>query len=151
MGLKLGYHFDSLTFASALEYRVDKNENPVDASLSERTTWLSKNSLKYQLNPNWRLIGKYNHSESTSSLGEFYDGNYSEAVIGYAYRPIDHDRLNALFKYTYFYNVPSVDQVTIANTAAEYIQKAISSRRMSPMISHLAGRSGANTLTVRAS
>lgn len=124
VGLKLGYHFDSLTFASALEYRVDKNENPVDASLSERTTWLTKNSLKYQLNPNWRLIGKYNHSESTSSLGEFYDGNYSEAVIGYAYRPIDHDRLNALFKYTYFYNVPSVDQVTIANTAAEYIQKS---------------------------
>ena len=124
VGARMGYSFDGLTFASALEYRVDKNENPVDASVSERTTWLTKNSLKYRLNPNWRLIGKFNHSESESSLGEFYDGNYTEAVLGYAYRPIDHDRLNTLFKYTYFYNLPSADQVTVANTAAEYIQKS---------------------------
>lgn len=124
LGLKLGYSFDSLSFASAFEYRVDESENPVDASSSERSTWLTKNSLKYQLNPDWRLLGKYNHSESSSSLGEFYDGNYTEAVIGYAYRPIGHDRLNALLKYTYFYNLPSVDQVTVENTAAEYIQKS---------------------------
>ncbi len=124
VGLRLGYSFDGLTFASALEYRVDNNESPVDATTSERTTWLTKNSLKYQLNPDWRLIGKYNYSESTSSLGEFYDGTYTEAVLGYAYRPISHDRLNALFKYTYFYNLPSAGQVTVANTAAEYIQKS---------------------------
>ncbi len=124
LGLRLGYSFEGLTFASAVEYRVDNNENPVDASFSERTTWLTKNSLKYQINPDWRLIGKYNHSESTSSLGEFYDGNYTEAVLGYAYRPISYDRLNTLFKYTYFYNLPSAEQVTVANTAAEYIQKS---------------------------
>jgi predicted porin len=124
VGLKLGYGFEGLTFASAFEYRVDKNENPLDATTSERTTWLTKNSLSYRFNPDWRLIGKYNYSESSSSLGEFYDGNYTEAVLGYAYRPIKHDRLNALFKYTYFYNLPAADQVTIVNTAAEYIQKS---------------------------
>lgn len=123
LGLKLGYHYDGLTFASALEYRIDNSES-IDASTAERTTWLTKNSLKYQLTPDWRLIGKYNHAESHSSRGEFYDGDYTEAVLGYAYRPIDHDRLNALFKYTYFYNLPSSDQVTIENTAAEYIQKS---------------------------
>jgi hypothetical protein len=31
-----------------------------------------------------------------------YDGGYTEAVVGYAYRPVNHDRLNALAKYTYF-------------------------------------------------
>jgi len=124
VGLKVGYRFEKITFASALEYRVDKSENPVDATTSERTTWLTKNSLKYQLSPSWRLIGKFNHSESESSLGDFYNGNYTEAVLGYAYRPVDNDRLNTLFKYTYFYNLPSADQVTIANTAAEYIQKS---------------------------
>ncbi len=124
LGLKVGYSFDSLSFASAFEYRVDNSENPLDASSSERTTWLTKNSLKYQVNPDWRLIGKYNHSVSQSSLGDFYNGDFTEAVLGYAYRPINHDRLNALFKYTYFYNLPTVDQVTIENTAAEYIQKS---------------------------
>ncbi|MBU1425290.1 MAG: OmpA family protein [Gammaproteobacteria bacterium] len=121
--VKVGYHFDELTFASALEYRVDKTEDS-NAVTSQRTTWLTKNSLKYQLNPNWRLIGKFNHSDSKSTLGDFYNGNFTEAVLGYAYRPVESDYLNALFKYTYFYNMPAVDQLTIANTAAEYIQKS---------------------------
>ena len=34
------------------------------------------------------MIGKLNHAISDSSLGEFYDGGYTEAVVGYAYRPV---------------------------------------------------------------
>jgi hypothetical protein len=37
---------------------------------------------------------------------------------------VRHDRLNALTKYTYFYNVPTTDQITMQNTAAEFIQKS---------------------------
>ena len=124
LGLKLGYGTDKVKFASAFEYRTDNMENPADASVSERTTWLTKNSLKYQLSPDWRLVGKLNYSESESSLGAFYDGSYTEAVAGYAYRPVANDRLNALLKYTYFYNMPTAGQVTIANTAVEFIQKS---------------------------
>ena len=109
MAVSAGYGFDRLKIASALEYRVDKTEQP-DTSFSERTTWLFKNSLKYQLSPDWRLIGKLNIARSESSLGQYFDGDYTEAVIGYAYRPVAHDRLNALLKYTYFYNVPSAAQ-----------------------------------------
>ncbi len=58
-----------------------------DAS-TERTAWLFRNNFKYQLTPDWRVIGKLNHSISDSSLGEFYDGGYTEAVVGYAYRPV---------------------------------------------------------------
>lgn len=123
VGLSLGYGFDSVKYAGAVEYRVDETQYP-DASLSERTTWLVKNSLKYQINPDWRFIAKYNRSESESSQGEFYDGGFTEAVLGYGYRPVSNDRWNTLFKYTYFYNVPSADQVTLSNTAAEYIQKS---------------------------
>ena len=74
--------------------------------------------------PDWRVIGKLNFSVSDSSLGEFFDGGYTEAVFGYAYRPARHDRLSALAKYTYFYNVPTTDQVIFQNTAAEFIQKS---------------------------
>ena len=123
LGLKVGYGFEAVKFASAFEYRVDNQEN-LDLSVTERTTWLTKNTLKYQLNPDWRFVGKLNYSESTSSQGEFYDGSYTEAVAGYAYRPIANDRLNTLMKYTYFYNMPSAGQVTIANTAVEFIQKS---------------------------
>jgi hypothetical protein len=85
---------------------------------------LFRNTFKYQLTPDWRIVGKFNHSTSDSSAGNFYDGGFTEAVIGYAYRPIDNDRLNALAKYTYFYNVPTTDQVTQVNTAAEFVQKS---------------------------
>jgi flagellar motor protein MotB len=124
MGLRVGYGHAALSFASALEYRVDKREFPSDATREERTTWLLRNSLKYQINPDWRLLGKYNHADSSSSLGDFFDGNFIEASIGSAYRPVDYDRLNALFKYTYFYNLPSADQVTITNSPAQYVQKS---------------------------
>jgi hypothetical protein len=122
-GVTVGYGADSVKWASALEYRVDETQN-ADLSVSERETWLTKNSVKYQLNPDWRLIGKLNYSESRSSQGEFYDGSYTEAVAGYGYRPIAHDRLNTLFKYTYFYNLPATGQVTLANTTADFIQKS---------------------------
>jgi len=70
------------------------------------------------------LLGKLNHSSSDSSLGTFFDGGFTEAVAGYAYRPIYNDRLNALVKYTYFYNVPTSDQISMQNIAAEFIQKS---------------------------
>ena len=122
-GINIGYGHESIKLASALEYRVDETENP-DTSITERTTWLTKNSLKYQFTPDWRIISKLNHSESESTQGEFYSGNFTEAVLGYGYRPINNDRLNALFKFTYFYNLPAAEQVTIENTAVDYIQKS---------------------------
>ncbi len=121
-GLQLGYSAQSLQFSSAVEYR-DDDAQQADLTRTERTTWLFRNNFKYQLNPGSRLLGQFNHSMSDSSQGEFYDGGFTEAVLGYAVRPIDHDRLNALVKYTYFYNMPATDQVTLQNVAAEFLQK----------------------------
>jgi len=122
-GVQVGFGFDALQISSGIEYRNDDSEQ-LDLSRTERTTWLFRNSFKYQLNPGARLLGKLNHSESESSLGTFYDGGYTEAVIGYALRPVEHDRINALVKYTYFYNVPTTDQLTLQNLSAEFIQKS---------------------------
>jgi len=123
LGLNLGYGFEAIKYSGAIEYRMDTSE-AIDTSVSERTTWLFKNTLKYQINDDWRFIGKLNHSDSESSKGEFYDGNFTEAVVGYGYRPVKNDVWNTLFKYTYFYNVPTTEQVNVANTAVEFIQKS---------------------------
>jgi lipopolysaccharide assembly outer membrane protein LptD (OstA) len=119
-----GYGFESIKVSSLVEYRRDQVQSSTDLSYSDRKSFLTKNNLKYQINPDWRLIGKLNYSKSESSLGQFYDGSYTEAVMGYAYRPVAHDRLNALVKYTYFYNLPSAGQELVPNTAASYIQKS---------------------------
>jgi lipopolysaccharide assembly outer membrane protein LptD (OstA) len=110
--------------ASLIEYRRDQVQSSVDLTYSNRKNFLTKNSLKYQINPDWRFIGRLNYSQSRSSLGEFYDGSYTEAVLGYGYRPVVSDRLNALAKYTYFHNLPSSGQELVANTAASFIQKS---------------------------
>jgi hypothetical protein len=122
-GAQVGYNSETIQFSSAIEYRNDDAEQ-LDLGRTERKTWLFKNSFKYQVNEGGRLLGKLNHAESESSLGSFYDGGFTEAVFGYAYRPVDNDRLNALAKYTYFYNVPTTEQVSLQNVAAEFIQKS---------------------------
>jgi flagellar motor protein MotB len=122
-GINMGYGLSKMQFSSAIEFRRDNAEQP-DRTHNEMTTWLFRNNFKLQLTPDWRLIGKLDHSVSDSSLGEFYAGGYTEAVIGYAYRPVRNDRLNALAKYTYFYNVPTTGQVGLQNTAAEFLQKS---------------------------
>ncbi|HEX9135857.1 MAG TPA: flagellar motor protein MotB, partial [Nitrospirota bacterium] len=139
-GVRVGYGNKGFVWATAFEYRVDKTEviniNPdMTSSVStvDRDSWLIKNDLKYQIDDSSRILGKLNHARSSSS-GAFFGGNYTEVVLGYGYRPVTNDRLNTLFKYTYFYNVPTTNQVTdtvtytstgtVTNTAADFIQKS---------------------------
>jgi hypothetical protein len=122
-GFRVGYGFNALQLSSGVEYRYDEAEQP-DLTFNTRRTWLMRNNFKYQISDASRVLGKLNHSESVSSLGAFYDGGYTEAVLGYAFRPVRHDRLNTLVKYTYFYNVPTSDQLTLKSIAAEFIQKS---------------------------
>ncbi len=121
--IQVGYSFEKLQLSTGIEYRLDETQQP-DLTLAERTTWLFRNSFRYQMSPGARLLGKFNHSSSDSSLGTFYDGGFTEAVLGYAYRPVTHDRLNTLVKYTYFYNVPTTDQVALNGTPVEFVQKS---------------------------
>ena len=122
-GVQVGFASDDLQLSSGIEYRNDDAQQ-LDLGRTERTTWLFRNSFKFQISPAARFLGKLNHSESDNSLGTFYDGGFTEAVIGYAYRPIRNDRLNALAKYTYFYNTPTTDQISLQNIATEFIQKS---------------------------
>ncbi len=132
IGLNAGYNFGAIVYSAAVEYRVDDSESP-DTTTSKRTTWLMKNNLKYQVDSDWRFLAKANFSESTSTLGDLFSGNFTEVVMGYGYRPIDNDRLNTLFKYTYFYNVPFGDlsttdpltgQIVGASSPVDFIQKS---------------------------
>ena len=122
-GVRVGFQFDGLQISTGVEYIFNETEQS-DSSQSERTTWLFRNNLKYQIHEDGRLLAKFNHAMSDSSQGEVFDGGFTEAVLGYAYRPVAHDRFNALVKYTYFYNVPSVDQVGSNNSASQFIQKS---------------------------
>lgn len=123
----IGYSRDGLTYAGRFEYRHDDITTvgaPAATARSVRDTYLVTNTLSNKLNPDWRFIGKINGSYSDTTLGTYYQGNFLEAVSGFAYRPIYNDRLNALFKYTFFYDLPSPGQVTLnGSTANQYAQQ----------------------------
>jgi hypothetical protein len=117
MGLSLGYREGDTRYAGTLEYRNDKGND-------DRITWLVKNNFGYQVNPDWRFLGRLNFAVSDGGDGNSLDADYTELVLGYAWRPVRNDRWNTLFKYTYLYNLPSPGQVDSSNSALDYAQKS---------------------------
>ncbi|MFV0281593.1 MAG: hypothetical protein ACK5JM_12650 [Rhodoblastus sp.] len=133
------YSTDKVSVSSRIEYRQDKTTNLLPygsiansglfsptpwSPWQTRNTYLMANSLNLKLNPDWRLVGRINGSYSTSTQGDFYRGNYLEGVMGFAYRPVDNDRLNMLMKYTFFYNVPSSGQIMYVAGLNDYSQRS---------------------------
>lgn len=81
----------------------------------DRDTYLASASLSYKADENWRFIANVDAVISENYGTSILDGDYVEASLGYAYRPVDNDKFNALFKYTYLYDLPGPDQVTVNN------------------------------------
>lgn len=116
--LSLGYRLADFDIGAALELRRDKSR------IENRNSLLFRSNASYKINPDWRALARFNLSESDSSQGSFFDGNFKEAVLGFAYRPVYHEKLNALFKYTYFENLPSSGQVARDDQILEFQQRS---------------------------
>lgn len=119
----IGYAHAGLTYSGKFEYRNDQISS-VTVGASERDTYLTRSTVGVKVSDDWRFIGRLNGSYSTGSLGTFYDGRFLEAVTGLAYRPVANDRLNMLFKYTYFYDLPSPGQLALGGSIADYAQQS---------------------------
>jgi hypothetical protein len=114
----VAYKLQKIKLTSNLEFR---HEN---GTAGERDTWLSRNTGAYQITPEWRILGKANFSFSSASQGNFYDGNFVDASLGGAYRPVDNDRWNTLVQYRYYYTLPSPGQVGLTDTMLDYAQRS---------------------------
>ena len=90
-------------------------ENSNDPGL-DRDTYFASAGLTYKQNEDWRLLLHFDAALSNSNQAAFLDGDYIEASVGYAYRPTDNDKFNALFKYNFLYDLPGPDQVTTDGT-----------------------------------
>ena len=83
----------------------------------DRDSYLLGAGFNIQTSEDWRLLTSLDAVISESATDSL-DGEYVEGSIGYAYRPVENDRLNALFKYTFLYDYPGVDQVTVNGTTS---------------------------------
>lgn len=117
-----GRSTESLRLATNLEARF---EDGVQAgSQLNRTTWLMRNTVAYDANQNWELLGRLNFAISDSDQSDFLNSDFVEGVLGAAYRPVNNDRLNALMKYTYFEDLAPAGQVSAGGTVATPRQKS---------------------------
>jgi uncharacterized repeat protein (TIGR01451 family) len=110
--LSIGATFDNdggITLSTRNEYRKDSRS-------IESEQFLSTNHMKLALDDDFAVLGKYRFSKSESSAQLNRDIDFTEASIGLAYRPVEHDRLNLLARFTRLTNTPTEFQQ--ANTAA---------------------------------
>lgn len=125
-GFSVGFVDASLKYAGGVEYRRDHSNTDT------RRSWLLKNSVSVQDGPNARWLGKLNWADSDSAAGALAAAKYTEAVLGYAFRPVSNDKLNLLLKYTYLYDLSSpgqvsttdVTQTAISTTGIDYQQRS---------------------------
>ena len=101
---------DTIRFASNLEVRFE--DGTTGGILRDRTTWLNRNTLSYDANEDWEVLGRFNFAISNSDEADFLNADFVEGVAGLAYRPIENDRFNALLKYTYFEDLAPAQQIS---------------------------------------
>jgi hypothetical protein len=91
-----------------LEYRTESGNGTVH----DRRTWAASGGYEYKVSDDWRFIAGLDALVSRDDTNSFRDGEYVEASLGYAYRPVLNDRLNLLMRYTYLRDLPGADQVS---------------------------------------
>ncbi len=114
----VGYHSNDIKFGTALEYRND------ESNTDDRVSWLMRNNIGYQVNPNWRAQGRLDFAFSDSDAGNTFNSDYTEAILGFGYRPVSNDRFNALVKYNYLMDLAPFDQFTASGSQQQNQQRS---------------------------
>lgn len=103
---------DDMSWRARLEYRDEEGAG----TARDRTTWGLSAGYANAVNENWRLLASVDALLSESAEGDFRDGRYVRASLGFAYRPVNNEKLNLLFGYTYLNDQPGEDQVSANGT-----------------------------------
>lgn len=119
VSVSTGYQYQKVKYGGVIEHRTEAGNTS-----GKRDSWLMKNTLGYQTTPDWRLLSRFNVARSEAGALSSSDANYTEAVLGFGYRPVLNDRLNALFKYSYLSDLSSPGQVGASGAANPYEQRS---------------------------
>jgi len=112
------YDTEPLKYGGALEYR-DENVSGTD-----RDIWVAKNNVALKLDTSWTALGEANLLRSSDDSGTFFDGEFTEGILGFAYRPVDNDRWNYLFTYRYLEDSPTSGQVSATGSGELFQQRS---------------------------
>lgn len=94
-----------------------------------KTSYLVRNNLAYKVSADWcaqlRVDVAISEAEnSNGSKSEHLNSDFSEALLGFAYRPVNNDKLNALVTYNYLYDLAPAEQFSSSGTQNTNQQKS---------------------------
>ena len=126
--------FDRVAVSGSASYRDEgksgslrleaRFEDGIGAGVRDRNTYLLTSQLGLMHDDDWRFLAKIDALISESDQTAVLDGDYIEASIGWAYRPVESDRLNALFKYTYLHDLPGAQQLNVKDQLLGPVQRS---------------------------
>jgi hypothetical protein len=119
ISLSIGYKDEGLDGKLKGEARHDNSED--DAK--DTTAYLLQASLGLNMSENWRAIGSFD-GVFTRASDDTKEGDYAEGSVGFAYRGTTSDKFNALAKYTFLYDKPAGDQVSVDGTTSSPSQRS---------------------------
>lgn len=93
-----------------------------DTGVERREQWVTTNRLLHKVNESFRIAARVNYSETEDQLLATAGAKFVEGNLGFAWRPIDSQRWTMLGKYTYLYDVSSLQQV--GDNVAFYDQRS---------------------------
>ena len=88
------YHQDALEFKNAFEVRFDEGA-------IQTTQYLLTDTFKNELNQNWTYYCNLNYSITKNDTDESELARFIETTLGFAYRPVQNDRLNLIGEYSF--------------------------------------------------
>ena len=103
---------DEVSARLRLEYRTEDG----DGTAQDRDTYMFAAGYTNTLGEDWSLLADVEGLYSDSAEGDFRDGEYLRGSLGFAYRPIDNERLNLLVRYSRLIDLPGEDQVSANGT-----------------------------------
>lgn len=99
VSLGMRYQNEGLSFQGRVEYRQERGTT--GGTNRDADTFLLSSNLKYEISDSARLLMSLNAAKTDTDQSSILDGKLVDFQLGYAFRPIDNDRLNVLARYRY--------------------------------------------------
>ena len=103
VSLNGGRTSNATQWQSKLEWRRD-------TGAEQREQWVTTNNLTHKFNESFRIAARFNYSDTDDELDPDAGAKFVEGNLGFAWRPYDSTRWMLLGRYTYQYDVSTLEQ-----------------------------------------
>jgi len=92
---------------------INRYELRYDGGSDDRLQWFFKDTVDWKINQDYSFAVRFNRSDTNQFPGGASfnnDASFTELNVGVAYRPVDHNRLNVLTRYTWLQEIGAESQ-----------------------------------------